>query len=171
MRKRSGHSFKFYLSLIRHPGTPESIGRGVAIGFFTAFIIPAGHMLTAFLLAIPARGARGIAVLATWIVNPLNMPVVYPAQCYLGSFIIGHPLSYTLIRQLVLDAFQHPSLKTVSALGGELVASFLAGGVLLGAVAALTGYLCTTEIVRSYRARRAKKKELWANRRKIEECG
>jgi uncharacterized protein (DUF2062 family) len=155
MRKRPGKSLKLYLRLMRHPGTPESVGRGVAVGFFSAFIVPAGHMLLAFPLAMLVRGAQGSAVLSTWIINPLSMPVVYPVQCYLGSFIIGRPLSYALIKELVLDFHHNPSMQTIGALGGELTLSFFAGGLLLGSLMAVIGYFCTTEMVLRYRKRQS----------------
>ena len=145
---------KLYLKLVRHPGTPESVGRGVAVGLFVAFIIPAGHMLLAFALAVAVRGARGAALLATWVVNPLTIPVIYPVQCYLGSFIIGAPLSYTLIEKLVSAVHHNPSMKTAGALSGELLASFFAGGLLFGVTAASVGYFFTTEMVRRYQIRR-----------------
>jgi hypothetical protein len=155
---------------MRHPGTPESVGRGVAAGLFSAFIIPVGHMLLAFPLAMLVRGARATAVLSTWIINPFTVPVLYPAQCYLGSYLIGDPLSYGLIKRLVLDAMTDPSLKTAGALSGELIASFLAGGLLLGTVLAIAGYFCTIVMVRRYRARRVRRKESKICCRKIEGC-
>ncbi len=126
-------------------------------------------MLLAFPLAMLVRGARGAAVLSTWIVNPLSMPVVYPVQCYLGSFVIGRPLSYALIKQLVFNFHRNPSMKTAGELGGELIASFFAGGLLLGIVLAVVGYFCTAEMVRRYRARRIRRKQSRINRRKPEE--
>jgi hypothetical protein len=171
MHKRPGKTLKFYLRMMRHPGTPESVGRGVAAGLFSAFIVPAGHMLLAFPLAMLVRGARGAAVLSTWIINPLTVSVIYPVQCYLGSFIIGDPLSYTLIKRLVIDALTHPCLKTAGELGGELILSFFAGGVLLGALTAVPGYFVTTIMVRRHRKRLAGRKAGRINRRKIEECG
>lgn len=159
MRKRSGKSLKFYLRLMRHRGTPECVGRGVAAGLFSAFITPIGQMPLALLLALPLRGAKGAAILSTWVTNPLNMPVVYSVQCYLGSFIIGDPLSYGLIKRLVVEALTHPSIETAGLLGGELVASFLAGGMLFGLLSAIPGYFLTTEMVRRYRARKIKRKE------------
>lgn len=139
---------------MRHPGTPESIARGVAAGLFSAFIVPFGHMLLAFPLALLVRGARATALLATWVVNPLTVTVLYPVQCYIGSFLIGPPLSYELIKRLVLDLHNNPSMETAGALGGELFASFFAGGLLLGGLSAAIGYFLTQAMVRRYRTRR-----------------
>lgn len=158
MRKKPGKTLKFYLKLMRHRGTPAYVGRGVAAGLFSAFITPIGQMPLALLLALLVRGAKGSALLATWVTNPFNMPVVYSVQCYLGSFIIGDPLSYTLIKRLVSDILHNPSMETAGALGGELIASFLAGGILLGIAAAVPGYFITAEMVRRYRARRLHRK-------------
>ena len=158
MRKKPGKTLKFYLKLMRHRGTPAYVGRGVAVGLFSAFITPLGQMPLALLLALLIRGAKGSALLATWVTNPLNMPVVYPIQCYLGSLIIGSPLSYDSIKHLVLNALRSPSMETWWSLGGELVACFLAGGVLFGLLSAVPGYFITIGMVRRYRARRLHRK-------------
>jgi len=153
---------------MRHPGTPESVGRGVAAGLFSSFITPIGQMPLALLLALPLRGTKGAAVLSTWVTNPLNMPVIYSVQCYLGSFIVGNPLSYEEIKLLVLNALHNPSMKTAWVLGGELIACFLAGGILLGFLSAVAGYFITTEMVRRFRARRTGRKAFRMNRWKTE---
>ena len=155
---------------MRHPGTPESIGRGVAAGIFSAFIIPVGHMLLAFPLAMLVRGAKSAALLATWVINPLTISVAYPVQCYLGSFIIGDLLSYPEIKQLVSDVVAHPSWSAMWELGGELIFSFFAGGLILGTAAALAGYFLTAGMVRRYRARRDRRKTARMIRLKQEEC-
>lgn len=172
MGKTAGKSLKLFLKLMRHPGTPESVGRGVAAGFFTAILLPGGHMVAAFALAILLRGARGAAVLATWIINPFTIPFVWPLQCYLGSFLIGRPLSRELIEHLLWDAVHTPSIKTVGELSSELIESFFAGGALLGATAALAGYFCTVFLVRRHRARLAGRKKarihLWKKNEGLE---
>jgi uncharacterized protein (DUF2062 family) len=158
MRKRPGKSLKLYLRLMRHPGSPKSVGRGVAAGLFSAFILPGGHMLIAFLLAMLMRGAKGAAVLATWITNPFTIPFIWPVQCYLGSFVIGDLLSYPEIKRLLADALTSPSWSSVGTLGLELILSFIAGGALLGVLTAVPGYFITAIMVRRYRARRLHRK-------------
>lgn len=164
----SGKALKIFLRLMRHPGTPESVGRGVAAGFFSALMLPGGHMAAAFLLAIVLRGARGTAILASWIINPITLPVIWPAQCYLGSFLIGRPLSRELAEQLLWSAVHTPSFQTIGELSGELIASFLAGGAVLGVVLAVIGYFCGTAAARRHRARLARRKQSRINRWKTE---
>ncbi len=149
---------KLYLKLVRNPGTPESVGRGVAAGVFIAFFLPVGHMAVAFPLAMLVRGARGTALLSTWVVNPLTIPVIYPVQCYLGSFMIGDLLSYPEIKQLFAEVIKHPSWGSFCDLGGDLLFSFFAGGLILGIASAVIGYFLTTEMARRYRIRQARRK-------------
>lgn len=170
MHKRPGKWLKFFLRLTRHPGSPERVGRGVAAGLFAAFIIPVGHMLLAFPLAMLVRGTRSAAVLSTWIINPLTLSVAYPVQCYLGSFIAGDLLSYSEIKQLIMAFLTHPGWSTFSDLSSELIVSFFAGGLLLGTAAAGIGYFATTKMVHSYRARKIRRKESKMHCRKTEEC-
>jgi uncharacterized protein (DUF2062 family) len=159
MHKQSGYPSKLYLSLIGHPGTPESVGRGVAAGLFSACILPAGHMLMAFLLATLIGGAQTVSILTTWIINPLTIPIVYPAQCYIGSFLIGRPLSYALIKHLVLDVLHNPSVETIQTLSSEIILSFFAGGLLLGTGMAATGFFLTTFFLHRHRIRQARKRK------------
>lgn len=168
MSKGAGKSLKLFLRMMRHPGTPESIGRGVATGFFTALLFPGGHMAVAFLLAIPLRGARGTAALATWIINPFTIPVIWPLQCYVGSCLIGRPLSHKLIEHMLWNAVHTPSMQTLGELSKEMIASFLAGGALLGTGLALIGYFGTVFLVRRHRTRLAERKESRINRKKTE---
>ena len=140
-----GKALKFFVRLMRHPGTPESVGRGVSIGFFTALLLPFGHMAAAFVLSVPLRAARATAMLSTWIINPFTIPVVWP-------------LSHERIRQMLEDVIHTPSIRSMATLSKELIASFFAGGALLGAVLAVAGYFCTVALVRRHRARLATRK-------------
>lgn len=166
---RSGRSLKFYLRLIRHSGTPESVGRGIAVGLFSAFVLPGGHMLMAFLLAVLVRGARGASVLITWVTNPLTMPLIWPAQCYLGNYLLGMPLSQSRIKLLLQDVIHEPSWRTIGTLSSDLLFSFFAGGLVFGSIAAVIGYFCSIALVRRYRIRRAGRKAFRINRFKPKE--
>jgi uncharacterized protein len=141
-----------YLRLMRHSGTPESVGRGVAIGLFVAFIIPFSlQMLIAFPLALLFRAARFPALLFCWVSNPLTIPFLYPLQCYVGSFLLGNALSYSYTKNLLSGFIQEPSIKGLLRLGIELAFAFLVGGLLFGAIAAVIGYFTSIKLINNYR--------------------
>jgi len=143
------------LKIVRHPGTPHSIGCGVAIGCFTAFFIPFSFQLPfAFALAVRLRAARIAALLLTWISNPLTIPFIYPVQCYAGAKLIRIPLSFAMVKTQLATFAQTPSLKLLNTLGSELLLSFFVGGLLFGSAVAIIGYFSTVHCVRCYRKQR-----------------
>lgn len=150
---------KAYLRIIRHPGSPRRTGRGIAIGLFVAFLIPfTFHMLLALLLAFLLRGAKFAAACATWIINPLTIPLIYPLQCYVGGFLVGRPVSYQVVSHLVADVAREPSWNTFSAIGKGLLVPFFAGGLLFGGMAAIAGYHVSIFLVTRFRKRKAARK-------------
>jgi len=130
----------------------------VATGLFVAFVIPYGQMLAAFFLAAILRGARGLAALVTWVTNPITMPIFYTAQCYLGSIILGRPLSFPQIQTIISGVVENPSLRLIGKLSADLIASFLIGGIVFGLLSAGTGYVCITTMVRYYRKQMERRK-------------
>lgn len=149
-----------YLRMMRHKGTPESVGRGVAIGLFIAFFIPFSvQMLIAFPLALWLRAAKFPALLFTWVTNPLTIPFVYPLQCYVGSWLIGLPFTYEYIRKTLGGLFRDPSFSSVLGLGGEIALAFFAGGFVFGLIAAVAGYITSVRLVLAYRQNKEQRKE------------
>lgn len=152
-----------YLRVMKHSGTPEYIARGVAIGFFIAFFIPFSfQMMVAFPLALLFRAARIVALLCTWVSNPLTFAFLYPLQCYVGSYLIQRPLSYAAVKNLLADIINNPSFGSFVALGKEVLASFLAGGLLFGTVAAVAGYYASFHIVIRHRKKKAHRRQILA---------
>ena len=144
-----------YWRVMRQPGSPARTGRGVASGLFVAFIVPFGlHMVLALGLAVLVRGARFAAACATWVTNPLTVPIIYPVQCYVGGYLVGRPLSYALVSRTVGEVLRQPSWHAVSAVGHVLALPFVAGGLLFGSVAALAGYWISVALQTRFRERR-----------------
>ncbi|MDY7099205.1 MAG: DUF2062 domain-containing protein [Pseudomonadota bacterium] len=54
--------------------TRRSVPRGVALGLFSAFIIPVGQIFLAAFLALPARANVPLAALVTFVTNPFTFP-------------------------------------------------------------------------------------------------
>ncbi|VGO17877.1 hypothetical protein PDESU_06479 [Pontiella desulfatans] len=148
-----------YLRLMKHKGSPECVGRGVATGLAVAFVVPFSfQMLVAFPLAILFKAAKLPALLFTWITNPVTIPVLYPLQCFVGSHLVGRPLSYGSLQESSIDLIETPTISKLLGLGADLVLAFFAGGLLFGTVAALIGYVVMSNLVRSYRERTEQRK-------------
>lgn len=155
-----------YLRIMRHPGSPQRTGRGVAIGLFAAFIVPfMFHMAVALVLAFLLRGARFAAVVATWISNPLTFPVIYPVQCYVGGYLIGRPLSYETVCRVVGGMVKEPTWDAFAQMGLVFLVPFFAGGLLFGSIAAVAGYFLSIYLLTRFRARKESRRKLREQRR------
>jgi uncharacterized protein (DUF2062 family) len=149
-----------YFRLLNHKGSPESIGRGAAIGLMVGMVIPFSfQMIIAFPLALLFKAAKFPALLFTWISNPLSIPVIYPIQCYVGSYLIGRPLSYESIKTTLAVLIETPSISNFFGFSGDLILSFFAGGALFGTIIALIGYFLTIQSIRKHRIKKAERKE------------
>jgi uncharacterized protein (DUF2062 family) len=145
---------KKYLQMMRYRGSPESVGRGAAIGLLFAFAIPFSfQMAIAFPVALLFKAAKLPAMLFTWVSNPITIPILYPLQCFVGGYLIGHPLTYATIRAASADIAETPKFGKLVSLGGELILSFLAGGLLFGTVSAVIGYFVVVALVQGHRER------------------
>jgi uncharacterized protein (DUF2062 family) len=145
----------YYLKLVNHAGSPDYIGRGVAVGLFIAFFIPFGvQMVVAYALAAVVRAARIPAVALTWIANNFTVPVIYPVQCYIGSYIICHPLHYEYVKNTFLKVIREMSYKALFDLGVDLTIAFFAGGMLFGLVSGISGYFAAIWLVKRYRRKK-----------------
>ena len=72
-----------------HP-TRRRFAGGMAVGAFFAMIPAPGQTLGAALIAYFTRVNVPAAVAATWISNPLTMPVCVYIQYRIGCLILGH---------------------------------------------------------------------------------
>jgi uncharacterized protein (DUF2062 family) len=110
----------------------RSAAGGVATGLFCAAIPLPVQMLTAAVAAIYFRVNLPLAVICTWVTNPITVPPVFFFIYKLGSWLLqrpAHPLNFQptpewLMRTLV--DFWEP---------------MLLGSLIVGSAAALAGYL------------------------------
>lgn len=83
---------KPFAHLFTHPTlwhlNRRSVPRALAIGFFTAFIIPLGQFALAALIAVVMRANVPMAAAATLISNPLTFPPIYFAAYKIGIFLL-----------------------------------------------------------------------------------
>ena len=69
----------------------RSVLRALAIGIFVGFLPLPLHMALAATVAVFLRVNVIVAVLSTWISNPLTVTPIFVAAYYLGASILGIP--------------------------------------------------------------------------------
>jgi uncharacterized protein len=165
----------YYLKLVKHSGSPESVSRGVAVGFFIGFLIPFGlQMAIALPLAFIVKARKIPALACTWVTNPYTIPFIYPIQCYIGSITLGKPLSLVKIKNIFSNFFDACSkldggfianfkgtIDALLNLGGDILIPFLVGGLLFGIISAFLGYFTSFGLIIRHNK---KKKEKLAKR-------
>lgn len=152
-----------YVKLVKQGGAPDYIARGVAIGFMVGMVIPFGLQVPiAILLAFIFKGAKIPAFACTWVTNHVTVFFIYPVQCWIGSYLIGNPLQLAKVEKQLDAVINERTWASLSALGGQVVASFFAGGFLFGIILAVPGYFISLYWVKKYRVH----KELKLKRRK-----
>lgn len=108
-----------------------------AIGLFVSFMPFPGHTLMGALAALAMRVNIPIAAVSTWVSNPATMFIMYPAAYQVGRAVLGAPprevsfnVSWDWVGSTLVNIWQ----------------PMLLGSVLLGAMAAIVGYV-TLDIV------------------------
>lgn len=104
----------------------------VSIGLFVAFLPFPGHMLMSALAALALRVNIPVAAVVTWVSNPLTVGPMYYFEYRLGVNILNvppKPFNFELSLDWVTHTFVH------------IWQPMLLGSVLLGALAALVGYV------------------------------
>lgn len=149
--------FVLYARIVREKASPEYIARGWAIGMFFGCVAPFGIQLvlsipTAFLL----KGSKIGATLGTLLTNHFTIFFIYPLQCYAGSRLLGSELGYDAIREALSDVVREESYEALMAIGGDLVAAFLLGGLLMAACLTPLTYYAVRKMVIAYRQHKSK---------------
>jgi uncharacterized protein (DUF2062 family) len=82
-----------FAHLFAHPSlwhlNQRSVPRALALGLFSAFIIPVGQFALAALLAVGVRANVPLAAASTLVTNPLTFPPIYFAAYKVGSALLG----------------------------------------------------------------------------------
>ena len=130
--------------------TRHSTAGGVAAGLFCAFAPFPGHMLMAALAAILMRVNLPVAVVMTWVTNPVTVPPLFYLAYRTGTFLLGrHP-------QPVIFEW---SLEWFTTVFAGIWPSLVIGCLLFAVVSAMVGYatviLCwRLAVIRKMRQRR-----------------
>jgi uncharacterized protein (DUF2062 family) len=137
----------FYERFISLKGEPAHIAAGLAIGVFVG-VTPTIPFHTAIIVLIGLLFRRNITAgyLGAWIIsNPLTVPLLYVAQYELGRFLLGMERS----------RFELPdyTLRSITALGWEILLPLLTGGILMAPFFAVPAYFVVRRLITSFRAR------------------
>ena len=97
-----------YYKIVRENATPEYVARGWAIGMFYGCFIPFGlQLICSVPTAFALKGSKIGASVGTLLTNPVSIFFIYPAQCWVGSKIIGKDLSYGAISASMEKVINH----------------------------------------------------------------
>jgi len=133
--------------MVCDPLPVEDVAGGWALGMFVGCAVPFGlQLLVAVPLAMMMRVSKIGATVGTLVTNPVTIFFIYPAQTWLmynllfGDRALGElPSEWTWA--------------SVRALGIDVLASFLLGGLFLALVLSPITYFAVKRIVLRYRAR------------------
>lgn len=152
-RSRFRHYVSYwYYKIVRAQGSPQYIARGWGIGMFVGCVVPMSFQL---MISIPLsfllRGSKIGATLGTLITNPVTVIFIYPAQCWAGNKLIGGDLSLKATETALHNLLKEQSWDALMNLGGDLIASFFVGGVLLALIMTPLTYFGVLALVVRYR--------------------
>ena len=123
----------FYYRFIRLQASPESLARGVALGFFISTTPTFGFQtFIALFFAALLRCSKICAVVCAQFTNALTAPFVYVGTYYLGAFLLDQPIDSSQLENF--------SLATLQNLGSSVFASLWVGGLIVGTILAVIGY-------------------------------
>lgn len=160
----------------RLPDTPEKIARGVAFGIFVSFTPLFGlHFVLATILSLLFRGNVVAALLATFVGNPVTFPIIGTVALELGHAILGrNHVPAPAMNQSVISLFSQatgdlwhnllalftPEVVNWTHLiefADQVFLPYLVGGILPGAIAALTGYYLSKPVIAAYQNHRRRR--------------
>ena len=130
------------------------IARGWALGVFIGSVVPFGlQIYIALPLAFVLKCSKVGALTGTLISNPATIIFLYPAQCWVGSRLLGNALSWSMVTDSFNGVMERQDWSSLMELSGHFIASFFAGGFLFAAIAAPATYFAVLSMVRAYRRR------------------
>lgn len=150
--------------------SPQRIAGGIAIGLFCAWLPLLGlHMLLAAIIATLLRANKAMALLWVWVSNPLTAVIIYYPAYRLGRLVLGffqpeqvvdpehieEIFTETLtLSHLIVNFFEPTLWKQVWNICLTVGQEMLIGGIILGAIAAKTGYWLSLKAITLYRDKR-----------------
>lgn len=136
--------------------TRRSVPRGVALGLFSAFIIPLGQIFLAAFLALPARANVPLAALVTFVTNPFTFPFWAVVANRVGEFMLQFDAATTRVATEQLESGAWQWAIDFFQLAGVTVVGFMALSVITAAIGYLVAGVVWRVIILRRRAKRLK---------------
>ena len=138
-RVRNHKHLRHFGDLLHDPGiwhlNRRSASGGIAVGLFCAFIPLPIHMIVAAAVAILFRVNLPLAVVLTWITNPLTFAPVFYFAYQVGSWLLRVPV------QNIAFEFSFHWLQEIFV---HIWQPLLLGCGILAVLSSLTGYFATS---------------------------
>lgn len=162
---RKTRLYRLYLKLVKAEGSPESIARGVAIGLAVGLILPVGaQTLPVLALAFLLKANKVLSWTFTCVSNPASVFILYPFQCWVGSYLVFKPLSRDVFASrfsaLVNASSISETFHELGELGADILIPFFAGGVFFAVICAPLGYVVSLQLVRAYLRRKERLRQV-----------
>jgi len=147
----------YYLRFIRLRGGSHELALGLAFGIFAGMMpIMPFQIATAVALSLFFKGSKIMAVVGTWVSNPLNWYFLYYYNYKLGAFLLRLPENSAIFSS-IMSAIRSgdESMVIVGKIlgaGGVSLAAFLLGGLIMGIVLSVPSYFIFFRFFRYIRA-------------------
>lgn len=143
--------------------TRRSVPRGVALGFFCAFIVPVGQVFLAAFMALPSRANVPLAAIATFLTNPLTFPFWIVIANKVGNGILKIDTATGGAAQVEMASGRWSWLIELFEAAGIPVLVTVFGFIVLAVVSSALGWVISSIawrfIVARKRARRLRRME------------
>jgi uncharacterized protein (DUF2062 family) len=159
--------------IIHVDDSPHRIALGVSLGLFTAFLPLLGlHTFIAFALSFVARANKAVAILCSWISNPLTVIPIFVPSYLFGRSVVGIfreplPADTDQVAEILERAFSFSGLaaalsssdfwKEMASLFGKIGLELTTGCLILGVTFALVFYFITYKMIIVHRKKVARK--------------
>jgi uncharacterized protein (DUF2062 family) len=134
--------------------TRRSVPRGVALGIFSAFIIPVGQIFLAAFMALPARANVPLAAAVTFITNPFTLAFWLVVANRVGNFMLQIDAATGGVAAVKAGSTWWVAMVDAFEVAGVTVVGFL----VLAVIGSAVGYLLSSAIWRVMVARKRAKR-------------
>ncbi|MCT7972521.1 DUF2062 domain-containing protein [Laspinema olomoucense] len=134
----------YFWRLVRQKGTPEFLARGLAAGVFAGLFPLFGvQTILGVALAMLLRGNKWMAVVGTWISNPLTSGPIFLLNFQVGQWLLQSH-----------EVFDMERLKSTTALlevGADFVFILFVGCLVMATLSAFLSYFLGIKLIRRWR--------------------